>query len=140
MNLIRKIEINENKSNDVYIYIIYINIYVYSWHIYLTHHMFLLYICYRENENLVHAKEKLELELKLSRAKSSSSSATSRLKDWIRRDEISEAYEFDSTYDGTIGKEALIFREAMINFVEDVKLELGSDFNEKKAVRKCKKH
>ena len=97
-------------------------------------------ICvYRENENLMHAKEKLELELKLSKAKSSSSSATSRLKDWIRRDEISEAYEFDSTYDGTIGKEALIFREAMINFVEDVKLELGTDFNEKKAVRKMQK-
>ena len=105
----------------------------------MTHHTLPCLLVYRENENLLHAKEKLELQLKLKKAKTGASSATSRLKEWIRRDEINEAYEFDSTYDGTIGKEALVFREAMINYVEDAKLELGADFNEKKAVRKIQK-
>ena len=68
----------------------------------------------------------------------SSNAAESRLQEWIRRDEITEAYEFDASYDGTIGKEALIFREAMFNFFDDARIELN-DFNEKKLVRKIHK-
>ena len=38
----------------------------------------------------------------INRLKRSSAAGTSKLDDWIRKDEINEAYEFDITYDGTI--------------------------------------
>ena len=75
----------------------------------------------------------------INRLKRHPSSSHSRIQEWIRKDEINEAYEFDSTYDGTIGKEALIFREAMHNYHDDARIELGSDFNERKLIRKIHK-
>ena len=55
----------------------------------LTRHMLFVCLLNRENENLLHEKEKLELQLKLKKAKAGASSASSRLKEWIRRDEQS---------------------------------------------------
>ena len=39
-----------------------------------------------------------------------------------------------------LNKDALIFREAMINFADDAELDLGTDYNERKLIKKFKSH
>ena len=92
---------------------------------------------YRENEKL--SSQNSRLTSKLEAKAAAPGSAASRIQEWLRKDEISEAYEIDATYDGTIGKEALIFREAMLNFYDDAKIDLDVDFNERKLVKKLHK-
>ena len=78
------------------------------------------------------------LTAKMSAKVKSPGSAASRLQECIRRDEICEAYEFESSYDGTVGKETLIFRESMFNYYDDARIDLGPDFNQRKLVRNVK--
>ena len=100
--------------------------------------LYIYIITNRGNEALVKENDELRGRSR-SRSRSKARSSTSRLKDWIRKDEINEAYEFDASYDGTIGKESLIFREAMMNYFDDAKLELDDDFNERKLIKRIQK-
>ena len=56
--------------------------------------------------------------------------------DSIKRDEINEIYEFTYTFDGTVGEEALTFRENIKNHVKYVKDKVGAQYTESRILNR----
>ena len=52
----------------------------------------------------------------------------------LEKDAITEVYRFKSTYDGTLGEPALLFRQAVIDYEDRVEFRLGDRYDEERLV------
>ena len=52
----------------------------------------------------------------------------------LEKDAITEVYRFKSTYDGTLGEPALLFRQAVVDYEERVDFRLGDRYDEERLV------
>ena len=52
----------------------------------------------------------------------------------LEKDAITEVYRFKSSYDGTLGEPALLFRQAVVDYEERVSFRLGNRYDEERLV------